>query len=160
MTLEKVREFFVPGDLIEQTLGPIQEAGERGYEAFVLWGGHLDPGSQRFEFTAAYCPQQTTSRGREGLLVIVEGEALHRVNRAFYEEGLTLAAQIHSHPQEAYHSETDDAYPMMTLRGGLSGVVPSFGAAGSDAFDEWVWYRLQGPGAWRPLDDETRIVCE
>jgi hypothetical protein len=160
VSLEEGGEFIVPAKLVEQTLRPIQEAGERGYEAFVLWGGRLAPDGRRFEFAAAYCPQQTMSRGKKGLLVVVEGEALHRVNQAFYEEGLTLAAQIHSHPQEAYHSETDDAYPMMTLRGGLSGVVPGFGAAGSEGFDEWVWYRLRGPGWWQPLNQDTGMVLE
>ena len=41
-----------------------------------------------------------------------------RVNRTFYEQGLTLAGQVHSHPADAYHSDTDDAYPLMTLIGG------------------------------------------
>lgn len=157
MTLVEVEEFVVPLELINQTLEPLQKAGRKGYEAFVLWGGRLE-GPKRFEFVSAYFPEQTTSRGEDGLLVVVEGEALFRVNRAFYGEGLTLAGQVHSHPTDAYHSDTDDAYPLMTLTGGLSGVVPDFGDGGRDRLDEWAWYRLIGPGDWAPARDETRIT--
>jgi hypothetical protein len=157
VTLAEVEEFVVPLELIDQTLEPLQKAGREGYEAFVLWGGRLD-GPKRFEFVSAYFPEQTTSRGEEGLLVVVEGEALFRVNRAFYSEGLTLAGQVHSHPTDAYHSDTDDAYPLMTLTGGLSGVVPDFGDGGRDRVDEWAWYRLIGHNEWAPAGDETRIT--
>lgn len=156
MTLEAVREFVVPLELVDQTLEPMHEAGRQGYEAFVLWGGHL--AEDTFEFAAVYCPKQTTSRGEEGLLVMVDGEALFRVNRAFYERGLILGGQVHSHPTDAYHSSTDDTYPLMTLAGGLSAVVPDFGEGGRERLSEWAWYRLVGTGEWAPLDDETRIT--
>ena len=157
MTLAAVTEFVVPLELVDQTLEPLQDAGSRGYEAFVLWGGRLD-GSTRFEFVSAYFPEQTMSRGEEGLLVVVEGEALFRVNRAFYSDGLTLAGQVHSHPTNAYHSDTDDAYPLMTLVGGLSAVVPDFGDGGRDRLDDWAWYRLIGEGQWALAGDETRFT--
>lgn len=157
MKLVNVREFIVPLDLVDKTLEPLQTAGEHGYEAFVLWGGHAVD-DRTCEFVSAFFPEQTTSRREEGLLVVVEGDALFRVNRAFYEQGLTLAGQVHSHPTDAYHSDTDDAYPLMTLIGGLSVVVPDFGARGRERLDEWAWYRLVGPGDWAPLGNETRIT--
>lgn len=160
MTLAAVEEFVIPLALVDQTLEPLQEAGRQGYEAFVLWGGRLDESGHRMTFESAYFPEQTTSSGEEGLLVVVEGEALFRVNRAFYEHGLTLAAQVHTHPTDAYHSGTDDAYPLMTLVGGLSGVVPDFGRDGRDRLDDWAWYRLVGPGEWAELGAETRIIFE
>lgn len=158
MTLVQVSEFVVPLELVDQTLEPLREAGERGYEAFVLWGGRADDSGRRFEFVAAYVPQQTMTRGREGLLVVVDGQALFRANRDFYERGLTLAAQIHSHPTDAYHSETDDAYPLMTLVGGLSGVVPDFGRGGRERLDDWAWYRLVDAGDWARVGDAMRIT--
>lgn len=157
MTLEAVREFVIPLELVDETLEPLQEAGSHGYEAFALWGGRL-VGDASFEFVSAYFPEQTTSRGEEGLLVVVDGEALFRVNRAFYERGLILGCQVHSHPTDAYHSATDDTYPLMTLIGGLSGVVPDFGEGGQERLSEWAWYRLVGAGEWAPVGDETRIT--
>ncbi len=158
MILDFVDEFVIPLGLVDQTLEPLQRAGEEGYEAFVLWGGRLEEGGRRLEFESAYFPAQTTSRTDDGLLVVVEGDALFRVNRAFYEQGLTLAAQVHSHPTDAYHSDTDDAYPLMTLVGGLSGVVPDFGRGGRDRLEDWAWYRLVGPDEWAAVGAETRLT--
>lgn len=156
MTLAEVVEFVVPLELVDQTLGPLQKAGRRGYEAFVLWGGRF-AADARFEFVSAYFPEQTTSRGEEGLLVYVEGEALFRVNRAFYEQGLVLGGQVHSHPTDAYHSETDDTFPLVTLVGALSAVVPDFGDGGRERLPDWAWYRLVAAGDWVTAGDETRI---
>jgi proteasome lid subunit RPN8/RPN11 len=156
VTLEAVREFVIPLELVDQTLEPLQEAGRSGYEAFVLWGGRF--AGDRFEFAAAYFPEQTTSRGAEGLMVYVDGEALFRVNRAFYERGLVLGGQVHSHPTDPYHSEIDNTYPLVTLVGALSGVVPDFGDGGRERVNEWAWYRLVAAGAWASVGDETRIT--
>jgi hypothetical protein len=71
-------------------------------------------------------PKQTAYKLREGLCVRVDGSELHRLNVWLYENSERLAIQVHSHPTEAYHSETDDTYPIVTTRGGLSLVVPDF----------------------------------
>lgn len=156
--LSGVHEFSVPIELVDLTLDRLRTAGRSGYEAFVLWGGRADPSDPtRFCFLDSYLPEQTTMSTEDGLLVLIEGEALFRVNRAFHDRGLTLAGQVHSHPGDAYHSDTDDAYPMVTLLGGLSGVVPDFGRGGRERLDEWAWYRLTGPGQWSALNSETRI---
>ena len=156
MTLEHVERFIVPRALVSQTLRPLQAAGRGGNEAFVLWGGRPE-GSTAFRFEQAYLPRQTAKRSARGLLVVVGGAELFRVNREFYRLGLTLAAQVHSHPTDAYHSETDDEYPLITLRGGLSAVVPDFGRGGESRYTDWAWYRLNGPGSWAPLASENKI---
>jgi hypothetical protein len=157
VTLSTVTNFTIPVDLIEKTLAPLREAGSCGFEAFVFWGGRMIA-THSFEFVAAYVPEQRTSRTDDGLLVVVKGEALFRVNRAFYQKGLTLGAQVHSHPTDAYHSETDDECAMVTLAGGLSGVVPDFGEGGLDDFGRWAWYRLSDSGKWDEMRDETVLT--
>lgn len=154
--LEPVEQFVVPRSLVESTVEVLQEIGGRGFEAFVLWGGQFHE-SDNFRFTSAYCPEQQTSSGEEGLLVVVDGDALFRANRAFYERGEILAAQVHSHPTAAYHSSTDDEFPMMTLVGGLSAVVPDFASAGSAGTDSWAWYRLTAHREWVELDSDRMI---
>jgi len=61
-----------------------------------------------------------------------------------------LIAQVHSHPTEAYHSEADDRFAIVTAEGGLSLVVPNFGNAPLDP-RLWAIYRLTC-GEWRELD--------
>jgi hypothetical protein len=155
VTLDHVEEFIVPRTLVFQTLRPLQAAGRQGHEAFVLWGGRAQDAAFRFE--EAYMPRQTATRSERGLLVVVEGAELFRVNRDFYRRGLVLAGQVHSHPTDAYHSVTDDEHPLITLRGGLSAVVPDFGRAGEERLGEWAWYRLAGTGDWAPVAADTMI---
>lgn len=124
MNLEDIEKFVVPQNIVEGTEVRLREAGRQGYEAFALWTGT----GERNEFTVStlHVPQQTGFKMRRGVCVRVEGSELHRLNRWLFENEEILAVQIHTHPQEAYHSETDDDYPIVTLLGGLSIVVPDF----------------------------------
>ena len=161
MDLTQVRELLIPEEnVLAPTLEFLAERGKAGHEGFVVWGGrHIDERTMRF--TSCYVPQQTAHSTPDGLLVIVDGEALFRMNRAFYERGEVAAGQVHTHPTDAYHSSTDDHFPLVTLRGALSLVVPDFAAGGMDAIDLWAWYRLRDLGQWDPAaDSDTRIVLE
>jgi len=156
--LTDIREFVVAGDVLDHTLQVVQHAGREGYEAFVLWGGIRSETTGQLLIVSAYQPRQKGVASADGLLVVVDGEALHRANEAFYARGEVIAAQAHSHPTGAFHSDTDDTFPLMTLQGGLSVVIPFFGHGGRDDIDEWAWYRLVDVRVWEPLDDATRVV--
>jgi hypothetical protein len=58
--------------------------------------------------------------------VRVDGPALHELNMWLFENHEMLAIQVHAHPSDAYHSQTDDAFPIMTTLGGLSIVAADF----------------------------------
>ena len=79
----------------------------------------------------------------------VDGPELHRLNVWLYEARQVVGVQVHSHPGAAYHSETDDAYPIATLDGSLSIVLPFFGRDGFGSTDVAV-YRL-GQDGWLEL---------
>jgi hypothetical protein len=124
MGLEEIARFRVPADVREQTETSLRAAGRDGYELFVLWSGRV--AADTFEVTAAHVPQQTSAKTRDGLLVTVEGEALHKMNLWLYEHEQLLGVQVHAHPRKAFHSETDDTYPIVTTLGGLSLVAANF----------------------------------
>lgn len=161
MDLTAVREVLIPErDVLAPTLKFLAERGKAGHEGFVVWGGrHIDERTMRI--TSCYVPEQTAQSTPDGLLVRVDGEALFRMNRAFYNRGEVAAGQVHTHPTHAYHSSTDDHFPLVTLRGALSLVIPDFAADGMDAIDRWAWYRLRDLGQWDPADkSDTQIVIE
>jgi hypothetical protein len=143
MTLEAVRRFCVPKEVVAGTDDLLRKAGAEQLEIFVLWTGI--PSNDQFEIRSVRLPSQTSYKLAEGLCVRVDGEELHRLNLALYEQGEILAIQIHTHPEEAYHSETDDTYPIVTQLGGLSIVVPNFGAAGTGG-PGTATYRLGSKG--------------
>lgn len=158
--LAPVKQFVLPARVIDLTVGTLQDIGQKGFEAFVLWGGRVDSGGSRCRFESAYCPQQRTTQSESGLLVEVGGEALFQANRAFFERREILAAQVHSHPTDAYHSEVDDHFPLMTLVGGLSVVIPDFAAGGREGLDDWAWYRLVSLGRWIEIEPKELIAFE
>jgi hypothetical protein len=153
-------ELHVPDSVLTPTLKFLSERGQLGHEGFVVWGGRrVDDRTLRF--TSCYVPEQTAHETPDGLLVVVEGEALFRMNRAFYARGEIAAGQVHTHPSDAYHSSTDDHFPLVTLCGALSLVIPDFARHGRASLDRWAWYRLREHGMWDPVEESvTRIRLE
>lgn len=143
MSLTEVVHFRVPADVREQTESSLRAAGREGYELFVLWSGRIS--GEAFEVLAAHVPRQTSSKTRDGLLVTVEGEALHMMNVWLYEHDQLLGAQVHAHPRKAFHSETDDTFPIVTTLGGLSLVAANFCRRGLSHRSSAA-YRLQTDG--------------
>lgn len=158
MDLTAVTSLHIPHTVLVPTLRFLAQKGRAGHEGFVVWGGrHLD--ERTLEFTSCYVPAQTAHKTADGLLVVVDGEALFKMNRAFYLRGEIAAGQVHTHPTDAYHSSTDDHFPLVTLRGALSLVIPDFARAGMDGLKQWAWYRLRDQGVWETLEDSgTRVV--
>ena len=131
--LDTITRFIVPTDIAAETDVRLRAAGRQGLESFVLWSGLRD--GNTFVVRTLHVPEQTAYRLSTGLCVRVESDTLHRLNVWLYEHGEQLAIQVHTHPTDAFHSDTDDSYPMVTVRGGLSIVVPDFAKHG-----------VQGPG--------------
>lgn len=154
--LVDIERFIIPSHVRTSTEEALQSAGRDGYELFVLWTGSVMGGDFRADY--AYVPNQSSSREDSELLVHVKGPALFKLNRWLFEHRQVLAAQIHTHPGRAYHSDTDNAFPIVTTLGGLSIVLPDFAAGGFDASGV-VGYRLDQRG-WNPLPDDFigRIV--
>jgi hypothetical protein len=143
-----IRRISIPVTAIASTVETLRAAGQRGAEAFVLWVGTRDGTS--FTVKAAYVPSQTGYLTETGVCVIVRADELHRLNVWLYEQQLELIAQIHSHPTDAYHSETDDAYPIATRIGSFSLVIPDFAAA-PFRLEDVAAYRLTAAGRWTEL---------
>jgi hypothetical protein len=146
--------YVLPRTLLESSLEVLGQIGRNRAEGFVVWGGNRDS-ETAFRFEAGLVPEQRAYSTDEGLLVTVDGDALHNINVRFNEEGLMLAGQIHSHPTDAYHSSTDDHLPLVTVIGGLSVVVPDFAREGIDALDRFAWYRLESYARWVEVDPST-----
>jgi hypothetical protein len=128
MTLADVEQFRVPATIVAQTEEALRSAGAAGYEAFVLWSGRQN--ERLFDVRTIHVPKQNSYRLNSGLCVRVDGTELHRLNVWLYEAGEIMAVQVHAHPDDAYHSETDDTYPIVATLGGLSIVAAVFCRAG------------------------------
>ncbi|HVA10217.1 MAG TPA: hypothetical protein VNG12_26165 [Acidimicrobiales bacterium] len=158
MSLTDVVLFRVSKDLVRRTEKTLKAAGKHGNELFVFWSGKQE--GAEFLVEAGHVPLQTAYKTPDGLSVEVLGEELHKLNAWLYTNSHVLALQIHCHPHDAYHSETDDRFPIVTTLGGASLVVPEFCRQGL-LTDGSVLYRLSTDG-WKratpPASDLIRVA--
>jgi proteasome lid subunit RPN8/RPN11 len=154
--LENVKHVKVPADVVTSVHAHLRDAGASGFEGVGFWAGQVE--GDTFLVRAAVVPAQWGQRSQSGVSVVVGGDELFRMNVWLHKNGLTLIAQLHSHPGDAYHSETDDDFAIMTRVGGLSIVVPNF-AREPFSFDTAAIYRLAEKGQWSSLtSDEARAL--
>jgi hypothetical protein len=153
-----IEELRVARSVVHDTMLMLRESGREGMEAIVLWAGTFSSATS-FEVGLVIRPRQTAYRSSDGLLAAVDDDEIFRVNRAVSEHGMRLVAQLHTHPGDAYHSDTDDHHALVTACGGFSLVVPFF-ASGEFDLGEVAVYRLEAGNTWRslPLPDAERIL--
>ena len=149
--LAQVEKVVVPLVYAEAAQAHLREVGGRGLEGFALWTGVLE--SNIFYVRDVIIPRQRGLRTDLGVCVTVDGDELHRINVWLFERGMTLIAQLHSHPGLAYHSDVDNAYPIITAVGGLSLVVPDF-ARDPFSLSRCAVYRLKPPCEWVEMAEE------
>ena len=106
--------------LVETTISRLREAGQHRCECVVLWLGRR--AENQIEVVDAYRPEQVARQDMFQIppnsMNILYGELRRR--------RLMVAAQVHSHPQEAFHSRADDRWAIIRHEGALSLVVPYF----------------------------------
>lgn len=98
-----------------------EDCGSRGVEGTAMLAGHPDTG-----ITRCFIPEQIGRRTRFGVSVEVTEQGKLQLAGALQKHERWMA-RIHSHPGEAFHSDTDDENPGLTAEGALSIVVPFFG---------------------------------
>jgi len=148
MNLNLLSLFTVHSGIVDETENSLRRAGRKGLELFVLWSGVVR--ETEFIVRTAHVPLQTSYQLDSGLMVRVEGGALHQLNTWLYQHEEVLAVQVHAHPAEAFHSDTDDSYPIVTAEGGISIVAADFCRRGLFS-DSTAVYRL-GDQGWCEVD--------
>ncbi len=138
--------FTVSRETIRATLAFLQAQGRRRHEGVVLWTGRLhDHGCTIHD---ALIPRQVTGPYS---YYIPDAETF-RIIDELHASGLVVPVQVHSHPEEAFHSDVDDERAFLQHEEGISIVVPNFGAIDDDAFfRESRTYRLTSDALWREL---------
>lgn len=138
----------VPLTLAQEAHAHLQRVGQQGLEGFALWAGVRN--GSTFVVRHTIIPEQIGMRAAVGVSVTVHAQELHRLNVWLYERQLSLIAQLHSHPGAAYHSDTDDAFPIATTVGCVSLVIPDF-AREPFSLDRCASYRLLPRRGWVSL---------
>ena len=155
---QEITKIIIPYECIQKAYELMRYAGKKRVEGVALFAGFEK--DNVFWITQTIIPKQTAYSLEFGLLYAVDADELHRINVWLYENNLSIIAQIHSHPNEAYHSETDDAYPIVATKGGISIVVPRFAVDPID-IKNWAVYRLSSKNSWVELSyPETKKIIQ
>jgi hypothetical protein len=75
------------------------------------------------------------------------------------DRGLGVRAQVHTHPGAAFHSKTDDDFPLIHEAGFLSLVIPDF-ALGAVGFDRTYLTEIQPDGTWKEVSINSRFELD
>lgn len=138
--------------MIDQTFATFRSCGENCRECQLYWLSAWDNPSVLSEVVH---PKHWSSR--YGLRI--ESDWINRFWTDMADRGLGVRIQVHTHPHEAFHSPTDDAYPLLFDAGFLSLVIPDF-AMGPVGFRNAYLTEIQPDGAWQQVAINERIIVD
>jgi hypothetical protein len=137
-------------ELIEETFGHFRECGRGQEECQALW---LSPWSRLDTLTRVVHPKHVAHFGG----FVVDDAWLNAFWCELADADLGVRVQVHTHPRQAFHSPTDDAFPLIHTPGFLSLVIPDF-ALGPVGFKNAYLTELQPEGRWKQVAIEERLV--
>lgn len=149
---------LVPTRVVAASLDVLQEAGRLRRECVVLWLSRR--GENEINVVEAYRPEQVTA---EDYFQLPRASitALFDVLRT---RKLMVAAQVHTHPEQAFHSVADDKWAIVRHVNALSLVLPYFAmnTRASSFLADSAIFMLSRDNAWRevPRPDVPRHVRE
>jgi proteasome lid subunit RPN8/RPN11 len=118
--MHSMNTILVPSAIVSETLAILQKVGRRRSECVVLWLGKRGADSIRVE--EVYKPDQVASRD----FFRIPEESMEKLFQKLRTQRLFVAAQVHTHPNKAFHSYADDEWAIVRHTGALSLVIPYF----------------------------------
>jgi len=134
----------VPARVLADTFDHLRSCGAGRRECQALWVG---PWAHPSSVTEVVHPRHTAS----AVGFQVDHAWLTDFWLSLAETGTGVRAQVHTHPGAAYHSATDDAYPLLHNPGFLSLVIPRFALGPADFTDAFL-AEMQNDGTFRAVD--------
>ena len=142
----------LPRRMLEESFSIFRACGANRRECQVYWASNWDAPSK---LTQLVHPRH--SAGTYGLAI--NDAWLGEFWTELADCNLGVRVQVHTHPFEAFHSATDDAYPLLFDAGFLSLVIPNF-ARGAVGFDDAYLAEIQSDGSWLEVPIASRIALD
>jgi hypothetical protein len=141
--------YRVSADLLAKTFSVLRSCGAGRRECQVVW---TSPWASPEIIREAVHPRHRVHSGGFEIDSAWINEFWLELARS--EQGIRI--QVHTHPQAAFHSAIDDAYPIIHSAGFLSLVIPRF-ALGRLGFDGAYLTEIQPDGTWREVPIASRL---
>ena len=144
--------FHLPRRIVEETFSHFRRCGAGRCECQTLWIG---PWATPSVITEVVHPAHLAHIGG----FVLDDAWLSAFWLRLAKENLGIRIQVHTHPGEAFHSKTDDDFPIIHTPGFLSLVIPDF-ALGAVGFDNAYLTEIQDDGRWSEVPIKERLVVE
>lgn len=141
--------YKIPAALFVETFNYLRRCGGGRRECQVLW---VSSWAHQELICEAIHPDHLS---RAGGFELASGW-LSRFWLDLARAGLGIRVQVHTHPAEAFHSRTDDEYPIVHSVGFLSLVIPNF-ARGPVGFEDAYLAEITPNGDWREVPPGARL---
>lgn len=142
--------YRLPRRMIDETFAHFRSCGNGENECQVYWLSHQERPLDLIEVSH---PRHWASR--YGLAI--EGKWISNFWSDIANRKMSVRFQVHTHPAQAFHSATDDAFPLMFHAGFLSLVIPDF-ALGPIGFEGAYLTEIQSDGEWKQIPICDRII--
>lgn len=138
--------------LLERTLAELRACEQGRKECVAYWTGPL---SDRDRVNDLLHPVHRAARGGYE----VDQQWLAETWNGLGRDRRTIRVQIHTHPGPAFHSPTDDRFPIVASTGFLSLVIPRFAREPQTLADAHL-ARLEADGSWFSIDPREALLAE
>jgi hypothetical protein len=147
---QHVSRYLIPFEVVSTTQTYLKELGSKYAEGIAYWTG-LFKDSEAIIRSAIF-PSDYAS-GLEGGFGFssVNLETAFKVANEIHRRKEFLLIQLHTHPSEAFHSFTDNNYPISHRIGFVSIVIPHFARFPMEDRNTWKAYEYKGIGKWHSL---------
>jgi hypothetical protein len=131
----------VSSAILEETLAALRSSKDT--ESVALW---LAKNSERGSVNRCYVPEHVA---RADMFQLTP-KGMSELRRTLRENRLFIAAQLHTHPFEAFHSKADDRWALIRHLGALSIVLPNFAQSttGATFASDSAVYVMTEDGRW------------
>jgi proteasome lid subunit RPN8/RPN11 len=148
---------FISRSGIAQTLQVLQRSGQRCHEGIAFWLGRR--AGEFINVVEVYEPAHEA----EADYFRIPPSSMQALQLELKTKRLMIAAQVHSHPKEAFHSLADDTWAVIRHVGAVSIVLPNFAAKtnADSLFRDAAVFQLNGANRWMQVLEHKKVdVCQ
>jgi hypothetical protein len=142
--------YRVPNSVLSRTFEQFRRCGRGRTECQALW-------ISAWQSPALISEVIHPKHSSHGQGFILDSEWLSAFWLDLARRASGIRVQVHTHPGEAFHSPTDDAYPIIHSPRFLSLVVPNF-ALGPISLSDTYLAEIDDQGRWREVPISSRLV--
>lgn len=136
-------------DILQKTFSTLRECGRGQCECAIYWIG---PSESNAVNGVEHPIHRRSPFGYE-----IDDHWLTDFWKRLAASKHSIKAQVHTHPGEAFHSATDDKWPIVSQEGFLSIVIPDFATGEISLENTWIG-RLNEDGVWSRLGSPEQAI--